>query len=82
MQDSQGIGSVLGRAEGHHGRGSVADEADLVVRFGVSLGWEGGGSGHRQLQDEAGVEVVGIEIFLCYSSLWEPHEAWDLFPMV
>lgn len=38
----------------------VADEADLVVRFGVSLGWEGGGSGHSQLQDEeAGVENCG-----------------------
>jgi len=38
----------------------VADEADLVVRFGVNLGWDGVGSGHRQLQDkEAGVESCG-----------------------
>lgn len=38
----------------------VADEADLVVRFGVNLGWDGRGSGHRQLQDkEAGVESYG-----------------------
>ena len=38
----------------------VADDADLIVRFGVNLGWEGGGSGHRHLQEkEAGVESCG-----------------------
>lgn len=38
----------------------MADDADLIVRFGVNLGWEGGGSGHRQLQEkEAGVESCG-----------------------
>lgn len=50
-------GSVLG---GQRGDIMVevpgADEADLVVRFGVSLGREG--AGHRQLQDEeAGGEL-------------------------
>ena len=38
----------------------MVDDADLIVRFRVNLGWEGGGSGHRHLQEkEAGVESCG-----------------------
>ena len=49
----------------------VADEADLVVRFGVSLGWEGGGSGHSQLQDE---------IFCAITPFGSLMKLRDLFP--
>lgn len=57
----------------------VAEDADLVVIFGMNLVWEGGGNGHRQLQNKGGgVEwkVLGVrKIFLCCGSLWESHEA-------
>lgn len=59
----------------------VADEADLVVRIWSESGVEGGGSGHRQLQDEeAGVESCGIGNILCYKSLGSLMKLRDLFP--
>ena len=39
----------------------VAEDADLVVIFGMNLVWEGGGNGHRQLQNKGG--GGGVESF-------------------